>query len=100
MIFFGERHLQHSIDEFLKHYHGNETTKVSVGRLLISLRASNRRKERCAVGNDLEACSITIIAMQRDDSIIWIARATTTMTPVASSRVTNFHVLLPISRGV
>ena len=34
MIFFGERHLQHSIDELLKYYHGERNHQGLGGQII------------------------------------------------------------------
>ena len=34
MIFFGERHLQHAIDEFLEYYHGERNHQGLDGRII------------------------------------------------------------------
>ena len=52
MIFFGERHLQHSIDEFLEYYHGERNHQALDGRILNatknigSLQGRLHRRER------------------------------------------------------
>ena len=71
MIFFGERHLQHSIDEFLEYYHEERNHQGLGGQIIILRRVLDRLQESCADENGSEACSITITAMQRDGSNIW-----------------------------
>ena len=74
MIFFGERPLQHSIGEYLEYYHAERNHQGLGGQIIAPSKGVACRKGNYANENGLEACSITITAMQRDGSTIWTGR--------------------------
>jgi len=74
MIFFGERHLQHSIDEFLEYSRREEPPRPRRKDYQCYEEYRLVRGKVAPDENDKAVCSILITEMLHDDSSIWTGR--------------------------